>query len=489
MIKIKIDPKRKIFYWGPADGQPVFPDFWNLGTFIFSRIYQPGWPPNVIFYEKGKLVFVCDHKKLHDDGEKIFKKYVLSKTRFKKAYAKWQKDLKNFILIKNKIEKTNLSSLADVDLRKLFSKFISIYNRNFWRNGLLPEMAGWGGEQLLVKELRNRIRDESDFIQALESLTAPEDLSFYQKESMDLLAIALEKDNKKRGERLAEHQKKYFWMLNSYHHVQILPISFFGKNLGGITAERARKKIREIEKIKKETIKNKKKTAKRHKLPKTILTIGRQLAFCIWWQDLRKSFIFQANYVISLFLKEFSGRYRVKSDNLFFYTVGDLESLVSGRAVSEDEIVRRKKGFLVYADPGEEMIHLFSGIAAQKTFQRYAKKSVEKNIQELRGLVVNRGNVTGRVKIVLSPREIGKMKKGDILVTTMTTPDYIVALRKASAVVTDEGGMTCHAAIVSRELNIPGIVATKIATKVLHDGDLVEVRANHGVVKILKRKS
>ncbi|OGI35302.1 MAG: hypothetical protein A2407_02495 [Candidatus Moranbacteria bacterium RIFOXYC1_FULL_44_8] len=81
------------------------------------------------------------------------------------------------------------------------------------------------------------------------------------------------------------------------------------------------------------------------------------------------------------------------------------------------------------------------------------------------------------------------MKKGDILVTTMTTPDYIVALRKASAVVTDEGGMTCHAAIVSRELKIPGIVATKIATKVLHDGDLVEVRANHGVVKILKRKS
>ena len=54
---------------------------------------------------------------------------------------------------------------------------------------------------------------------------------------------------------------------------------------------------------------------------------------------------------------------------------------------------------------------------------------------------------------------------------------------------TDEGGMTCHAAIVSRELKILGIVATKIATKVLHDGDLVEVRANHGVVKILKRKS
>jgi phosphohistidine swiveling domain-containing protein len=486
MKKIKIDSKKKLFYWGPADGRPVFLDFWNLGTFIFSRTYKPRWPPNIIYYEKEKLVFVCDHKKLHDNGEKIFKKYILDKARFKKAYGRWQKDLRNFILFRNNIKKTNLSLLTDIEVRNLFLKFISIYNINFWRNGLLPEMAGWGGEQLLVKELRNKIRKEGDFVQALERLTAPENLSFYQKEELHLLTIALEKNKNKRDERLKEHQKKYFWMLNNYHHVQILPISFFGKNLSKITAEQAEQKIREIEKIKMESIKNKKEIIEKYKLPKIILTIGRRMAFCIWWQDLRKSFIFQANYIISLFLEEFSRRYEVKNDNLFFYAVGDLESLVNGRAVSANEIMRRKKGFLVYADPGEEKIHLLSGKAAQKTFQRYLRKSVDKKIQELKGLVVNRGNVTGKVKIVLSPREIGKMKKGDILVTTMTTPDYIVALRKASALITDEGGMTCHAAIVSRELKIPGIVATKFATKVLKDGDLIEVDANRGIVKWLK---
>ena len=69
----------------------------------------------------------------------------------------------------------------------------------------------------------------------------------------------------------------------------------------------------------------------------------------------------------------------------------------------------------------------------------------------------------------------------------MTTPDYIPAMKKAAAFVTDEGGITCHAAIIAREMKKPCIVGTKIATKVLHDGDLVEVDADKGVVRILER--
>jgi len=69
----------------------------------------------------------------------------------------------------------------------------------------------------------------------------------------------------------------------------------------------------------------------------------------------------------------------------------------------------------------------------------------------------------------------------------MTRPDMAPILKKAAAFVTNEGGITCHAAIVSRELNKPCIIGTKIATKVLKDGDTVEVNANNGVVKIIKK--
>ncbi|EKE10608.1 MAG: hypothetical protein ACD_15C00227G0001, partial [uncultured bacterium] len=66
-------------------------------------------------------------------------------------------------------------------------------------------------------------------------------------------------------------------------------------------------------------------------------------------------------------------------------------------------------------------------------------------------------------------------------------PRFMSAIKKASAIITNEGGMTCHAAIISREFKIPCIVGTKIATQVLHDGDLVEVDADNGTVKIIEK--
>lgn len=94
--------------------------------------------------------------------------------------------------------------------------------------------------------------------------------------------------------------------------------------------------------------------------------------------------------------------------------------------------------------------------------------------------------VRGIVKILESHKENDKLKKGEILVVSMTTPDFISAMEKAAAIITDEGGITCHAAIISRELGIPCIIGTKIATKVLKDGDYVEVNANTGIITKLK---
>lgn len=94
--------------------------------------------------------------------------------------------------------------------------------------------------------------------------------------------------------------------------------------------------------------------------------------------------------------------------------------------------------------------------------------------------------IRGRVNIVENSSDLMSFNDKEILVTHMTTPNYVPAMRKAAAVVTDEGGMTCHAAIVSRELRIPCIVGTKVATQVLKDGMTVEVLASRGMVKIVQ---
>ena len=100
----------------------------------------------------------------------------------------------------------------------------------------------------------------------------------------------------------------------------------------------------------------------------------------------------------------------------------------------------------------------------------------------LKGLGASPGIGVGKVKIVLSQDEISKVEEGDILVTTMTTPDMVPAMKKAAAIVTEEGGLTCHAAIVSRELGVPAVVGTEKATKVLKDGMIVTVDGDKGIV-------
>lgn len=100
----------------------------------------------------------------------------------------------------------------------------------------------------------------------------------------------------------------------------------------------------------------------------------------------------------------------------------------------------------------------------------------------LSGLASAPGIGKGKVRILDSPKDMNKMQQGEILVTEMTTPDFVPAMKKSAAIITNTGGMTCHAAIVSRELGVPCIVGTKNATKVLKDGQFITVDAMRGKV-------
>lgn len=104
----------------------------------------------------------------------------------------------------------------------------------------------------------------------------------------------------------------------------------------------------------------------------------------------------------------------------------------------------------------------------------------------VKGLPASPGKVSGRVHVILDPSRIDEFKEGEILVTEMTAPDWVPAMKKAKAIVTDSGGMTCHASVVSRELGIPCIVGTKsrgeAATVTIPDGIDVTIDATHGVV-------
>lgn len=109
------------------------------------------------------------------------------------------------------------------------------------------------------------------------------------------------------------------------------------------------------------------------------------------------------------------------------------------------------------------------------------KEVMEKDVL-IRGMGVSPGQASGKVRVIVSVKDMSKFQKGDVLVTEMTTPDWVPAMKIAAAVVTNLGGKTCHAAIVSRELGVPCIVGTENATKVLKEGDVVTADGQRGLV-------
>ena len=100
----------------------------------------------------------------------------------------------------------------------------------------------------------------------------------------------------------------------------------------------------------------------------------------------------------------------------------------------------------------------------------------------LNGLPASSGRASGAVRVLASPDDAAKLQSGEVLVAPMTSPDWVPAMRRAAALITDGGGMTCHAAIVSRELGVPCVVGTRNATTVLRDGEIVTVDGARGQV-------
>ncbi|NOQ68467.1 hypothetical protein GQ568_03430 [Patescibacteria group bacterium] len=170
--------------------------------------------------------------------------------------------------------------------------------------------------------------------------------------------------------------------------------------------------------------------------------------------------------------------------------VSEIYLLLNNKKINLIEINKRNNKF-VAVKKGKTWT-FYTGEKAKKIIKNI-KPVIDYKTVSISGSVANSGNVVGKVKIIKNTNSrddlgfrISEMKKGEILVTEMTRPQVISACKKASAIITDEGGINCHASIISRELNIPCIIGTKIATDVLKDGDLIEVDADNGVVKIIK---
>lgn len=192
-----------------------------------------------------------------------------------------------------------------------------------------------------------------------------------------------------------------------------------------------------------------------------------------------------ADKVARQFAEEFLKRLKIPNNFAQFVSSKDIHSKID-KGVSErlkTELQKRKNYFLV---GGGRINYIPLEQYLEKKGWGLVQAAQETKL--LKGTVAFKSNkpIKGQVKIVENKKEFKKIKKGDIIVAPMTSPEYLTVLKKVKAIITDEGGITCHAAIAARELGIPCVIGTKVATKVLKDGQTVELDTNRGVVKIIK---
>ncbi len=420
----------------------------------------------------------------------------------------WKRDEKKFINICKRIGTMSLPQLKMSDLRMWYVRLSDIYRNAISSSSLIDGFA-LGTDEIVQTEIdrlldTRKVEKERGII--FSSLTAPIHQSFINQAELSLLRIAdsiahngkahqifmgkiacikmMLVDFKRINSKIETHTARYFWIKNNYYNNHILTKDYFINQIKSLL--KARVNIRkEYERIINTPLRNRRMKRKLYQqlhpghYLKKLLEISEDFTH---WQDERKKMTFYYTHYASLVLRVIGRTLGYCLDEMKCLTSAEVLQLINGKLyISKQELARRIKFSLVYQKGNR--YEILTGNEAKAMIKKFFPQSEKRTISDFRGLPASGGKTRGRVAIVKSVKEVHKVRQGDILVAVMTRPDYIMGIKKAAAIVTDEGGITCHAAIVSRELGIPCIIGTKIATQVLKDGDLVEVNANHGWVR------
>ncbi len=206
----------------------------------------------------------------------------------------------------------------------------------------------------------------------------------------------------------------------------------------------------------------------------------------VYIRTFRTDMMNRSGYLVRPLLNAVADKFEITHDQIIQLSWWELEeSFETGSLpVSADTLDARKDfSWLCYIDNGR--LEMYDGENAQKMVEQEGVVFELEERRELKGNIANRGVHEGVARVVLEAEDMESVQAGDVLVAIMTSPNLVPSMERAGAFVTDEGGITCHAAIISREMNKPCIIGTKDATRLIKNGDRVRVDGDLGVVTIL----
>jgi phosphohistidine swiveling domain-containing protein len=408
------------------------------------------------------------------------------------------------------IFKQDLRRLSDQELVDLLKEFINRQEEEYAYGLVLPILDYQNFsfvEDHLRKYLQSNAPDKFEHYYAL--FTDPVDHSCAQEQEEKLLRLLTDfwGDETFRADlsegiagrvkqscpafwrRLSAHAKEYAWV----YFVHMGP-AFSEREFFDFAVDHARRGIHPGQKLaalgeRRSDIARRKESAWRSLAPQGfdafVLKIAGKI---VWAKSRRKDHQTKAYYHAEKLLREFARRLFISVEHVRAAPIELIQRAVNGDDVDWSVVEDIREHHICLPNDDGSLTTLTGG-AAEEFSRRYIIREEDADdaahADELHGVIACPGKAIGTARIVNVPEDMGKMEHGDILVSEATTPSIVPALRKAAAIITDGGGLTCHAAIVSREFNIPCIVGLKIATKFAKDGDRLEIDAGNARVRKL----
>jgi phosphohistidine swiveling domain-containing protein len=377
--------------------------------------------------------------------------------------------------------KKDFSKLNDKKLLKEFKEFY--FKNTDWLGALsstilvIPELVDKLKKESVHPKLIE-LKKEKELNQVMGLFSQALGLSFYVEEETELLELACKKNQKNFNSLLEKHAIKWNKMAFGSGHKLLSKESF----------------LERINEIKNPLKKLKEKNQSKEKIEKKINYWIKELEFNekekrllnairkLLYQRTREDYLISIQeFVFLKFFKEIAKRKHISVSQAEKLTIDEIIEILSGKKINSHELNERKTSLLIQFKNKQIVL---SGKKAEEIHKKIIKDIAPKKFSGiLSGQTGHPGKVKGKARLIQHISHLDLLKSGEILITSATNPAFVLAMKKAKAIITDEGGITSHAAIVSRELKKPCIVGTKYAMQFLKTGDLIELNATKGTVK------
>ncbi|MBI4453006.1 hypothetical protein HY636_00005 [Candidatus Woesearchaeota archaeon] len=504
----------------------------------------------VVLIDDGMWAGHIEMKNWNDAKEKIFALYQKNPKIIDEFIAKLKPRAKMFLNFTSSIKKDGLKlfKLSDKELAGLYKKYCDEYISSYMYSEPAPNLLKDIIEKKLKERLINLLKDEDKLNKVFSLLTIPSVLeqpfpidSFVVREEKELLKIAilvkknymLEKRRsinttediaillKKKGvadcivnddivignivkKKLEKHAEEYAWLPVDYNG-EPWTLDNFKERLNEILndkispEEKLKILIEAPKKLKKEQLAIKKEYDIDDKIFYDCITAQK----CMAAMDIKKEVCSTSHYHLQFLMKEIGRRLGLTLTQANYLTPNEAELALTNnqtenkRKINDIKVKNikstRKKFTKKFLNARYHQSCYIEGETEVNFLDKDDENAVRKIIEKapeskdkLIGICGNPGYIKGKARVILETKDFHKMQKGEILVTSFTTPEFVIVMKKSAGIVTDMGGVTSHSSIVARELNIPCVVGTKFSTKLIKDGDVLEIDAGNGVVRIVK---